>query len=140
MAIEQVWLKHHTIDDKLTTERLAEDNALVRIRGGLLFNHWKELSPEHLAEFFRPSPEFTFLGWGRKISTAFIALLPIAATVGDADHINQGINLIGTNQPDIVFLDIEIGEENGFQLLDQLPSIDFQLIFTTGHSDFAIKA
>jgi two-component system LytT family response regulator len=40
----------------------------------------------------------------------------------------------------VVFLDIEIGEQTGFQMLDQLPSINFQLIFTTAYSEFAIKA
>ena len=61
----------------------------------------------------------------------------IAAT---AENITQSISLIHQHQPDLVFLDVELEEESGFQLLDLLPEIDFQLIFTTAHSKFAIKA
>lgn len=65
---------------------------------------------------------------------------PQVLVLGDADHVDQGISLIREHKPDVVFLDIQIGEENGFQLLDKLPIINFQLIFTTAYSEFAIKA
>lgn len=65
---------------------------------------------------------------------------PDVQVQADADNIKDGILLIRKHDPDLVFLDIQIGEENGFQLLDQLPSISFQLIFTTAFSEFAIKA
>jgi two-component system LytT family response regulator len=60
--------------------------------------------------------------------------------IGDADNIDDGIHLIRKLNPEMVFLDIEIGEQTGFQLLDQLPAISFQLVFTTAYSEFAIKA
>lgn len=65
---------------------------------------------------------------------------PHVNLVGDAENVEDGMALISQKSPDLVFLDIEIGEQNGFQLLDRLPYINFQLIFTTGHSEFAIKA
>lgn len=65
---------------------------------------------------------------------------PNVQILDTADQVGDGIRLIHESQPDVVFLDIQIGEENGFQLLDRLPHIDFQLIFTTAHSEFAIKA
>ena len=43
-------------------------------------------------------------------------------------------------QPQLVFLDIEMPNMNGFQLLEQLPKIDFELIFTTSYDQYAIKA
>jgi len=42
--------------------------------------------------------------------------------------------------PQIVFLDIELPQMNGFELLERLPSIDFELIFTTSYDQYAIKA
>lgn len=46
-----------------------------------------------------------------------------------------------TNHPvQLVFLDIEMPHMNGFQLLEQLPHIDFDLIFTTSYDQYAIKA
>ena len=40
----------------------------------------------------------------------------------------------------LVFLDIEMPHMNGFALLEQLPAIDFKLIFTTSYDQYAIKA
>lgn len=43
-------------------------------------------------------------------------------------------------QPDIVFLDIEMPQMNGFDLLEKLQKINFRLIFTTSYDQYAIKA
>ena len=42
--------------------------------------------------------------------------------------------------PQILFLDIEMPQMNGFELLEQLPEINFELIFTTSYDQYAIKA
>ena len=42
--------------------------------------------------------------------------------------------------PQLVFLDIEMPFMNGFQLLGQLPAVNFDLIFTTSYDQYAIKA
>ncbi len=42
--------------------------------------------------------------------------------------------------PHILFLDIEMPHMNGFELLEKLPAINFQLIFTTSYDQYAIKA
>ncbi len=52
----------------------------------------------------------------------------------------EGITLIKTLQPDIVFLDIEMPKYNGFQLLEQVHDIYFHLIFTTAYDKYALKA
>ncbi len=54
--------------------------------------------------------------------------------------IADGIQHIRAFNPDIVFIDVHIGEENGFELLDQLQPLNFRLIFTTAYSEFAAKA
>jgi two-component system LytT family response regulator len=43
-------------------------------------------------------------------------------------------------KPDLIFLDVEMPFLNGFELLQQLPNIDFQVIFTTSHEKYAIRA
>lgn len=47
---------------------------------------------------------------------------------------------IKTITPQIVFLDIEMPQMNGFELLEQLHEINFELIFTTSYDQYAIKA
>lgn len=42
--------------------------------------------------------------------------------------------------PDLIFLDIEMPEMNGFQFLEKLPSLSFSIIFTTSYDQYAIKA
>jgi len=44
------------------------------------------------------------------------------------------------HNPDLVFLDIEMPKKNGFELLKELKSIKFEIIFTTSHPDYAINA
>ena len=43
-------------------------------------------------------------------------------------------------QPQIVFLDIEMPRMNGFEMLEKLPGINFEIIFTTSYDQYAIKA
>jgi len=52
----------------------------------------------------------------------------------------EGIGLILKHKPDVVFLDIEMPEMNGFQLLESIPNIDFEVIFATAYENYAIKA
>ena len=43
-------------------------------------------------------------------------------------------------QPDVLFLDIEMPDMNGFQLLEKFPHPDFEIVFTTAYNEYAIKA
>lgn len=47
---------------------------------------------------------------------------------------------ITEHTPHILFLDIEMPFMNGFEMLEKLPSLDFELIFTTSYDQYAIKA
>jgi two-component system LytT family response regulator len=47
---------------------------------------------------------------------------------------------IKTLNPQIVFLDIEMPKMSGFEMLEKLPEINFDLIFTTSYDQYAIKA
>ncbi len=52
----------------------------------------------------------------------------------------EGLNFIQNNPPDLLFLDIEMPNLNGFSLLDNLLPIDFDVIFTTAYDQYALKA
>jgi two-component system, LytTR family, response regulator len=42
--------------------------------------------------------------------------------------------------PDLVFLDVEMPKMNGFEMLEQLPPVNFEIIFTTSYDQYALKA
>ncbi|MEO6613585.1 MAG: LytTR family DNA-binding domain-containing protein [Chitinophagaceae bacterium] len=52
----------------------------------------------------------------------------------------EGIMAIRKHQPDLVFLDVEMPWMNGFEMLELLGDINFSIIFTTAHGEFAAKA
>lgn len=52
----------------------------------------------------------------------------------------EGIQSITKKKPDLVFLDIQMPGMNGFEMLEQIDSIVFSIIFTTAHDHFAAKA
>ena len=52
----------------------------------------------------------------------------------------EGIHLIKTLKPQLVFLDIEMPLMNGFEMLEMLPEINFSIIFVTAYDKFAAKA
>jgi two-component system LytT family response regulator len=51
-----------------------------------------------------------------------------------------GLTAIEKYKPDLVFLDIEMPQMNGFEMLEHLSEIHFAVIFTTGYDQYAIKA
>ncbi len=60
--------------------------------------------------------------------------------VGQADSVVSGVTLINQLAPDIVFLDVEMPDGTGFDLLQKLQPLSFKVIFITGYEDFAIRA
>ncbi len=57
-----------------------------------------------------------------------------------AESVDEGILAIERFSPEIVFLDIQMPNKNGFALLKHFKSVNFEVIFTTAHKDFAIDA
>jgi len=63
-----------------------------------------------------------------------VKILDICYSAADA------LKSIKEQKPQILFLDIEMPHINGFELLQKIPDIDFELIFTTSYDQYAIKA
>ena len=51
-----------------------------------------------------------------------------------------GIEAIKTHNPELIFLDIAMPKMDGFEMLDILENIDFEVIFTTAYDNYAIQA
>jgi len=60
--------------------------------------------------------------------------------VGEADSVKTGLAAIAEHRPQLVFLDIELKSETSFQILEQVPKINFELIFTTAFDHNALNA
>ena len=60
--------------------------------------------------------------------------------VGIAATINKGRQLITEHQPELLFLDIQLDDGDGFDLLDILEQQNLKVIFTTAYDSYAIKA
>lgn len=55
-------------------------------------------------------------------------------------NVSEGKSAIKEYKPDLVFLDVEIADKTGFDLLQELDTIDFEVIFTTAHVKYALQA
>lgn len=65
---------------------------------------------------------------------------PNISVIGQADSVESGVKLIKLVAPDLVFLDVEMPDGSGFDLLQKLKPFNFKVIFITGYEDFAIRA
>ena len=74
------------------------------------------------------------------LSRIFEQNFPEIELLGEAESVKTGVELIRSVMPDLVFLDIEMPDGTGFDLIDQLPMVNFRLIFTTSYSNYAITA
>lgn len=66
--------------------------------------------------------------------------LPDVHVLAKAESVKTAIEQIKTLKPDIVFLDVEMPEKDGFSLISETNPADFEVIFTTAHPEYAIKA
>jgi two-component system, LytTR family, response regulator len=60
--------------------------------------------------------------------------------IGNASSVNEAYGLILTTNPDIIFLDVELGIESGFDLLQKFTNYTFEVIFVTGFNKYALRA
>ena len=78
---------------------------------------------------------------GRSILQQLLAAhAPQLHMVGVAASAHEGLKLIDTHKPDVVFLDVEMPGKSGFDLLRELTNIDFKLVFVSAHNHYSLKA
>ena len=66
---------------------------------------------------------------------------PDVNVLATATNVADALALIATRGPDLLFLDIDMPVQNGFDLIEQLPPADCpEVIFVTGERDFALRA
>ncbi|AYN67102.1 DNA-binding response regulator [Euzebyella marina] len=67
----------------------------------------------------------------------YSATIELVKTVESVEAAQKAIN---DYEPDVVFLDVHLRNETGFDLLRQLPFIDFYIVFTTAFEEYAVNA
>jgi two-component system LytT family response regulator len=65
--------------------------------------------------------------------------IPEIKITGEADSVEKSISLLSSTQPEIIFLDIQLAGETGFELLEKIET-DAKIIFVTAYDEYAIKA
>lgn len=66
--------------------------------------------------------------------------IPDLEIIATARNVPDGVLAINRNKPDVVFLDIEMPDYSGFELLEFFNEVKFEIIFTTAYSQYAVQA
>lgn len=74
------------------------------------------------------------------LSTLIIEYCPDLEVVGTAASAKAARNLVYEVEPDVIFLDINMPNENGFDFLSSLPDRDFSVVFASAHNEYGIQA
>lgn len=70
---------------------------------------------------------------------SLLAEFPNIQIVGEADSVVEAVKLVETTKADILFLDIQMPQQSGFDLLEQIET-DAKIIFVTAFDEYAIRA
>jgi two-component system LytT family response regulator len=65
---------------------------------------------------------------------------PEVEVLSTANSGREGLEKIASYTPELIFLDVEMSDMTGFEMLAQLSDVNFQVIFITSYSHYAIKA
>ncbi|SKA39521.1 two component transcriptional regulator, LytTR family [Chitinophaga eiseniae] len=74
------------------------------------------------------------------LQTMLVRKCPGVEVVGSAKGVKEAKELVDELHPDLVFLDVEMPHQNGFELLKQFEKIGFDVIFTTAYEQYALRA
>src|SRR5262245_19001378 len=65
---------------------------------------------------------------------------PDLQLVNTCEDGKEALKAIKKYRPDVIFLDIEMPGMNGFEMLEQIQDVSFEIIFVTAHGHYAIRA
>lgn len=75
-----------------------------------------------------------------QLQQLFQQYFPEIDLLASCENGSDGLKAIEQYQPELLFLDIEMPDMNGFQMLEQIKTINFEVIFITSFNQYAIKA
>jgi two-component system LytT family response regulator len=76
----------------------------------------------------------------RVLSNSILQFCPNIELVAICEDVLEAIEQIKTHKPDVLFLDIEMPNYSGFELLDLIGEVNFEIIFVTAYNQHALKA
>ncbi len=75
----------------------------------------------------------------RKLLGILLKKFPQIKVVGEASNIKSALDIIKQTKPDSVFLDIRLGANSGFELVDKI-TCEAKVIFVSAYDDYALRA
>ena len=76
---------------------------------------------------------------GRKIIREYLEFHPDVQIVAECKDAHEALKAIDAHHPDLLFLDIQMPEVDGFELLSMLDEIPY-VIFSTAYDEYALRA
>jgi len=76
----------------------------------------------------------------RNLLSKLLADLPDVKLIGQASSVEEAFISINDLSPNLIFLDVMLNEATGFDLLKKFEAINFEIIFTTAHNEYALNA
>ncbi len=74
------------------------------------------------------------------LRTLLVKHCPQVAILATAQSVGEAVEAIAQHVPDVVFLDIQMGEQTGFDILKLLPVRNFEVVFVTAYDQYGIQA
>ena len=65
---------------------------------------------------------------------------PALEVVGTANGVENGLAVIATRSPDLIFLDVLMPDGTGFDLIERLPHLNYEIVFVTSFDRYALQA
>lgn len=81
--------------------------------------------------------ELHCVNWIHRLLEKFSKTIKV---LGEFDNISAAIKAINNLNIDLLFLDIELKDGNCFDLLKKIKPLNFEVVFTTAHNNFAVEA
>lgn len=74
------------------------------------------------------------------LKNLLVKYFPSIEIIGTARNVAEGVAAVDEHHPELLFLDISMPDGDGFDLLSRVNFRSFEVIFTTAHDQYALKA